>query len=224
MNQPRLLETWHDALQIREEALDLFGLGSASTCAPVPRSSKAILVRGSRSERNRLRHEACTRRTSEKIAKLSARQVLLQLLPVPVAARFVGDRPDFSRSCPSAGSTKRPDRSATLQDITCDSDGKIDNFISYARIANYAPCRYMRSTPRSRTISAYSWSGAYQEILGDYAQPLRRHECRARQRVQRPLRDRPSHRRRDGGRSPRLRAVQSQEDWFAAWKHGLRPR
>ena len=27
MNQPRLIETWHDALQIREEALDLFGLG-----------------------------------------------------------------------------------------------------------------------------------------------------------------------------------------------------
>ena len=27
MNQPRLLESWHDALQIREEALDLFGLG-----------------------------------------------------------------------------------------------------------------------------------------------------------------------------------------------------
>ena len=27
LNQPRLIETWHDALQIREEALDLFGLG-----------------------------------------------------------------------------------------------------------------------------------------------------------------------------------------------------
>lgn len=27
INQPRLLESWHDALQIREEALDLFGLG-----------------------------------------------------------------------------------------------------------------------------------------------------------------------------------------------------
>ena len=26
LNQPRLIETWHDALQIREEALDLFGL------------------------------------------------------------------------------------------------------------------------------------------------------------------------------------------------------
>ena len=27
INQPRLIESWHDALQIREEALDLFGLG-----------------------------------------------------------------------------------------------------------------------------------------------------------------------------------------------------
>ena len=27
ISQPRLLETWHDALQIREEALDLFSLG-----------------------------------------------------------------------------------------------------------------------------------------------------------------------------------------------------
>ena len=42
LNQPRLIETWHDALQIREEALDLFGLGdegeadSGSASVPVP--------------------------------------------------------------------------------------------------------------------------------------------------------------------------------------------
>ena len=28
LNPPRLLESWHDALQIREEALDLFSLGT----------------------------------------------------------------------------------------------------------------------------------------------------------------------------------------------------
>ena len=27
INQPRMLETWHDSQQIREEALDLFSLG-----------------------------------------------------------------------------------------------------------------------------------------------------------------------------------------------------
>ena len=92
MNQPRLLESWHDALQIREEALDLFGLGllDLRTRAQIEQLFWSV----ARSERNRLRHEACSRRTSENL-QTSARQVFLQLLSVPVVTRFMVDRPTF---------------------------------------------------------------------------------------------------------------------------------
>ena len=79
MNQPRLLESWHDALQIREEALDLFGLG--------------LLDLRTRAQIEQL-FWSVARRTSENL-QTSARQVFLQLLSVPIVTRFMVDRPTF---------------------------------------------------------------------------------------------------------------------------------
>ena len=39
----------------------------------------------------------------------------------------------------------RPDRAATLQDITCDSDVKIANFISTKNVAHYLPTHSLKS-------------------------------------------------------------------------------
>ena len=58
-----------------------------------------------------------------------------------------------------------PTRRAVLGDITCDSDGKIDQFIDLRDVRNT-----LRAAPvqrRSPITSARSCSGAYQEILGD---------------------------------------------------------
>jgi arginine decarboxylase len=60
---------------------------------------------------------------------------------------------------------EKPDRSATLQDVTCDSDGKIDNFISTRNISYYLPVHSLKSG-ESYYIGVFL-VGAYQEILGD---------------------------------------------------------
>jgi arginine decarboxylase len=60
---------------------------------------------------------------------------------------------------------EKPDRSVTLQDITCDSDGKIDNFISTRNLSYYLPVHSLKQK-ESYYIGVFL-VGAYQEILGD---------------------------------------------------------
>jgi len=60
---------------------------------------------------------------------------------------------------------EKPDRSATIQDITCDSDGKIDNFISTKNFSFYLPVHTIR--PKENYYMGVFLVGAYQEILGD---------------------------------------------------------
>ena len=60
---------------------------------------------------------------------------------------------------------EKPERSATLQDITCDSDGKIANFISTRNVAHYLPVHALKKT--EPYYVAVFLVGAYQEILGD---------------------------------------------------------
>ena len=59
----------------------------------------------------------------------------------------------------------RPDRIATLQDITCDSDGKIDNFVISGQQTSYLPVHSLKST--EHYYLGVFLVGAYQEILGD---------------------------------------------------------
>ena len=53
----------------------------------------------------------------------------------------------------------------TIQDITCDSDGKINNFISTRNVAHYLPVHSLKKT--EPYYVAVFLVGAYQEILGD---------------------------------------------------------
>ncbi len=89
-----LFESWHDALQIREEALDRFSLGllDLKTRAQIEK-----LFDSARGGRDCVDNETCARRPAEDF-KNDSRQVLLQLLAVPVAPRHLGNRPDFPDS------------------------------------------------------------------------------------------------------------------------------
>lgn len=60
---------------------------------------------------------------------------------------------------------ERPDRTATLQDITCDSDGKIANFVSTRNVSHDLPVHTIKAK-ESYYIGVFL-VGAYQEILGD---------------------------------------------------------
>ena len=59
---------------------------------------------------------------------------------------------------------EKPDRTATIQDITCDSDGKIDNFISTRNFNYHLPVHTLTKEPYYIGVFLV---GAYQEILGD---------------------------------------------------------
>ncbi|MDR2039797.1 MAG: biosynthetic arginine decarboxylase [Bacteroidales bacterium] len=162
LNQPRILESWHDAQQIREEALDLFSLGliDLKTRAQIERLYWSIA------------REAYNIASSAKHAPEELRQLskslsdkyfcnfsLFQSLPDSWAIDQIFPIMPVHRL------DEKPDRYATLQDITCDSDGKIDNFISTRNFSYHLPVHTLKNKD-SYYIGVFL-VGAYQEILGD---------------------------------------------------------
>ena len=162
MNQPRLLESWHDALQIREEALDLFGLGllDLRTRAQIEQLFWSVAREVSEIASD-MKH------APEELRKIS------KLLPDKYFCNF-----SLFQSLPDSWSIdqlfpimpisrldERPDRTATIQDITCDSDGKINNFIS-PHGSNSHLAVHALNNKEPYYIGVFL-VGAYQEILGD---------------------------------------------------------
>ena len=94
LNQPRMFESWHDSLQIREEALDLFSLGMLDlrSRAQVEKLFWSI-AREVGDIASTLKHAPEELR---KISKNAPRQVFLQFLPVSVSSRLMGYRPGVS--------------------------------------------------------------------------------------------------------------------------------
>jgi arginine decarboxylase len=161
-NQQRMLETWHDAQQIREEALDRFSLGliDLKTRAQIERLFWSVA------------------RKIYQVAK-SSRHVPEELRQV---SRILSDKYfcNFSlfQSIPDAWAidqifpimpihrlNEEPTISATIQDMTCDSDGKIDNFISTRNSSHHLPVHPLKG--HDRYYMGVFLVGAYQEILGD---------------------------------------------------------
>ena len=162
LNQPRLFESWHDALEIRETALDLFSLGMLDlrTRAQIERLFWSI-AREVGEIADTLKHAPDEFR---KIAKMLPEKYfcnfsLFQSLPDSWAIDQVFPIMPISRL------DERPNRRATLQDITCDSDGKIANFISNHGISNSLPVHALKAN-ESYYLGVFL-VGAYQEILGD---------------------------------------------------------
>jgi arginine decarboxylase len=162
LNQPRMLETWHDAQQIREEALDMFSLGliDLKTRAQIERLFWSIAR-----ELNQMTSE--TKHVPEELRQLPkllsdkyfCNFSLFQSLPDSWAIDQIFPIMPIQRL------DEKPDRSATLQDITCDSDGKIDNFISTRNFSYYLPVHAIK--PKETYYIGVFLVGAYQEILGD---------------------------------------------------------
>jgi arginine decarboxylase len=162
LNQPRMLETWHDAQQIREEALDRFSLGllDLKTRAQVERLFWSI-ARELNQMNSETKHIIEDFRQLPKLLsdKYFCNFSLFQSLPDSWAIDQIFPIMPIQRL------EEKPERSATLQDITCDSDGKIDNFISTRNFSYYLPVHALKSK-ESYYIGVFL-VGAYQEILGD---------------------------------------------------------
>jgi arginine decarboxylase len=162
LNQPRMFETWHDAQQIREEALDLFSLGllDLKTRAQIERLFWSI-ARDIQLMTNEIKHVPDEFRSLPKLLsdKYFCNFSLFQSLPDSWAIDQIFPIMPLQRL------DEKPTRSATLQDITCDSDGKIDNFISTKNLSYYLPVHTLKS--KEAYYIGVFLVGAYQEILGD---------------------------------------------------------
>jgi arginine decarboxylase len=66
---------------------------------------------------------------------------------------------------PLTGMDKEPDINCSLVDITCDSDGKIDQFIVDRQLQNIIPIRSLE--PGKKAHLGLFLTGAYQDVMGD---------------------------------------------------------
>ncbi len=162
LNQPRMLETWHDAQQIREEALERFSLGllDIKTRAQIERLFWSI-AKEIYQMTGELKHIPEELGLLSKLLadKYFCNFSLFQSLPDSWAIDQIFPIIPIHRL------DERPDRAATIQDITCDSDGKIDNFISTRNLSYYLPVHSLNS--KEPYYIGVFLVGAYQEILGD---------------------------------------------------------
>ena len=162
LNSHNMLEDWHDAEQIREESLELFSHGMVdlktraeieamywSVCHEINTLSKGM------------KHVPDELRNLDKLLadKYFCNFSLFQSLPDSWAID------QLFPVIPIQRLNERPTRKATLQDITCDSDGKIANFVSEGRTSHVLPVHTLRrGEPYYLGVFLV---GAYQEILGD---------------------------------------------------------
>lgn len=162
LNQPRMLETWHDAQQIREEALDRFSLGlvDLKTRAQIERLFWTI-AREVYQISTETKHVPDEFRQLTKMLsdKYFCNFSLFQSLPDSWAIDQIFPIMPIHRL------DEKPTRAATLQDITCDSDGKIDNFIATKNFSYHLPVHTLKG--KDPYYIGVFLVGAYQEILGD---------------------------------------------------------
>jgi len=162
VNQTRMLETWHDAQQIREEALDRFSLGliDLKTRAQIERLFWSVARKVYRIVTNTKHVPDELRQISRILSdKYFCNFSLFQSLPDAWAIDQIFPIMPIHRL------NEEPYVSATIQDMTCDSDGKIDNFITTTNSPHYLPVHPLKA--REPYYMGVFLVGAYQEILGD---------------------------------------------------------
>ena len=162
LNSRSILEDWHDAEQIREEALDLFahGIVDLKTRAEIEGMYWSI-CREINTLTKQLKHVPEELRKLDKLLadKYFCNFSLFQSLPDSWAID------QLFPILPIQRLDERPTRNATLQDITCDSDGKIANFVTNRHISHVLPVHQLKKS--DQYYLGVFLVGAYQEILGD---------------------------------------------------------
>ncbi len=157
-----VLEDWHDAEQIREEVLDLFahGIVDLKTRAEIEAMYWSVCHEINALTKN-LKHIPEELMNIDKLLadkyfcnfslfqSLSDSWAIDQLFPILPLQRL----------------NERPTRNATLQDITCDSDGKIANFVTNRHNSHSLPVHSLKKN--EPYYLGVFLVGAYQEILGD---------------------------------------------------------
>jgi arginine decarboxylase len=162
VSERRLVECWHDAQQAREQAQQMFSLG--------------YLTIEMRSLSERLYWATCSR-VRDVTRRLNRLPEELENLESVLSDTYFCNMSVF-QSLPDSWAIdqlfpimplhrldERPTRSAVLADITCDSDGKIDRFVSPRDIKRVLEVHEL--APGEDYFLAAFLVGAYQETLGD---------------------------------------------------------
>ena len=166
VSERRLVECYHDALQAREQALQMFNLGLLSlefrglaerlywaTCAKIRDYCRKLATddRGVPEELEGL--ELILSDTYfcnfSVFQSLPDSWAIGQLFPIMPIHRL----------------NEKPTRNAVLADITCDSDGKIDRFVSQRDVKRTLELHELKAG-EEYYLAAFL-VGAYQETLGD---------------------------------------------------------
>ncbi|MDE7110007.1 MAG: biosynthetic arginine decarboxylase, partial [Muribaculaceae bacterium] len=162
INPTTMFEDWHDALQIREEALDLFSLGllDLRTRAQIEKLFWSV-ARDVNDLTRSMKHPPEELKKVDRMLpeKYFCNFSLFQSLPDSWAIDQVFPIMPISRL------DEKPSRRCTIQDITCDSDGKINRFVSPQGMSYSLPVHAFK--PNDKYYIGVFLVGAYQEILGD---------------------------------------------------------
>jgi arginine decarboxylase len=162
ITERRLVECYHDAQQAREQALQMFNLGYLSL------EARGIVERLYWATCGKIR-DLCRRLPAvpEELERLEAILSDIYFCNVSVFQSL----PDswaidqLFPIMPIHRHTERPTRNAVLADITCDSDGKIDRFVSLRESKRTLELHELREG-EPYYLAAFL-VGAYQETLGD---------------------------------------------------------
>lgn len=161
INAKNLTESYHDAVEYKDQVLQLFSLGHLSLQDRVTCESLFWNI---------------ARRVRAMAEKLSHLPEELEALDKLLIDTYFCNFSMF-QSMPDAWAVdqlfpimpihrlnERPDRKGIIADITCDSDGKIDKFIDLRDVKNGLELHPMNGAPYYLGVFLV---GAYQEILGD---------------------------------------------------------
>ncbi|MCI0366215.1 MAG: biosynthetic arginine decarboxylase, partial [Phycisphaerales bacterium] len=162
VSERRLLECYHDALQAREEAMNLFNVGHLSL------QHRSIVDQ---------LFWATTAKIRDKCRDLDSIPEELQDLETHLGDTYFGNLSIF-QSLPDIWAinqifpvmpihrlNEQPTRHAIIADVTCDSDGKIDRFVDLRDIKKTLEVHPIQHG--DEYYLAAFLVGAYQETLGD---------------------------------------------------------
>lgn len=162
LTQRSALESWHDAQQIRDEVLQLFshGIIDLKTRAQIEKLYWSVTREINNLVQNMKRVPDELHSVNKLLAdKYYCNFSLFQSLPDMWSIDQIFPIMPIQRL------DERPDRKATLQDITCDSDGKVVSYVAENQIVNAMPIHSLRKG--EKYYLGVFLTGAYQEILGD---------------------------------------------------------
>ncbi|MDT3273847.1 biosynthetic arginine decarboxylase [Shewanella sp. SP2S2-4] len=162
-DQRALIEIYHDSQSDLQEAHSLFALGQLSLAerAWAEQANLRVCheVQGLLSAKNRY-HRPIIDELNEKLAdKFFVNFSLFQSLPDAWGIDQVFP------VLPLSGLDKAPERRAVMLDITCDSDGIVDQYVDGQGIETTLPVPAWSAD--SPYLIGFFLVGAYQEILGD---------------------------------------------------------